>query len=154
MAQIVKGLNKVAEFKGIIRQPRFDEPADISAIPRTQTLETFLSKAKNSELTFERLEFRDPFLVVYSSGTTGPPKCIAHSVGGLIIHAMKEGRLHRELGPESTVLQYTTTGWIMYSITIQGLMFGSRRVLYDGSPFFPKLERFLKLVREQKYTQP
>ncbi|KAF1954166.1 acetoacetate-CoA ligase [Byssothecium circinans] len=152
--EIVAGMKGVSEFKGVVTQPRFPgKPADIGDIPRAMTLEEFLiSTEGNHELKFERVAFRDPFLVVYSSGTTGIPKCIVHSVGGALISNMKEGLLHRQMGPDSTVLQYTTTGWIMYLVSIQCLMYGSRSILYDGSPFIPSPETFLSILEQQHVT--
>jgi acetoacetyl-CoA synthetase len=151
LADIVKGMESISEFQGAVSMPRFDQPVDVSKVPRTQLLSAFLSQAKNEELVFERIAFRDPFLVVYSSGTTGQPKCIVHSVGSVIISSLKEGRLHYEQGPDSTVMQYTTTGWIMYLASIQTMMNGCRCVMYDGSPFLPNITRFVELVGEQKY---
>ncbi|KAF2646719.1 acetoacetate-CoA ligase [Massarina eburnea CBS 473.64] len=152
--EIVVGMKDVSEFKGVVTQPRFPgKPAHIQDIPRAITLDGFLLSAHGKdELVFERVAFRDPFLVVYSSGTTGVPKCIVHSVGGILISAMKEGPLHREMKPDSTVLQYTTTGWIMYLVSIQSLTFGSRSVLYDGSPFIPSPKTFLSILEEQRIT--
>lgn len=152
--EIVAGMEDVSEFKGIIAQPRFPgKPADVTNIPKTMTLERFLESAKgNDELVFERVEFRDPFLVVYSSGTTGVPKCIVHSVGGVLVSNIKEGVLHRQVGPEDTMLQYTTTGWIMYMASIQCLIYGSRAILYDGSPFVPSPKAFLSILEEQRVT--
>ncbi|KAF2276438.1 acetoacetate-CoA ligase [Westerdykella ornata] len=154
MREIVAGMRDVEEFQGMVSQPRFPgKPAGLEGIERTVTLERFLEGARgNHELVFERVDFRDPFLIVYSSGTTGVPKCIVHSVGGVLISVMKEGRLHREWGPETVVLQYTTTGWIMYLASVQALLFGCRTILYDGSPFIPNLTRLLEIVSEQRVT--
>ncbi|KAL2001245.1 hypothetical protein VTN02DRAFT_2070 [Thermoascus thermophilus] len=151
MAEIVKGMEGVDGFQGVVSQPRFGHrPADVSKVPKTQTLANFLSQAKSDRLEFERIDFRDPFLVVYSSGTTGQPKCIVHSVGGVLLNGFKEGSLHRGFGPDSVALQYTTTGWIMYLAAIQTLLVGSRVLLYDGSPFLPDLKMLIKLVAEHK----
>lgn len=108
--EIVAGLKHVAEFKGIVTLPRFPgKPADVNSIPEAVRLDSFLGAAEgNTELKFERVAFRDPFLIVYSSGTTGAPKCIVHSTGGVLLNAAKEGKLHSELRPDSVKLQYTT----------------------------------------------
>jgi acetoacetyl-CoA synthetase len=151
MTDIANGMKDVAEFKGIISVPRFKKPADISNVPRAQTLEQFLSKSIKCSPKFERTAFSDPFFIAYSSGTTGTPKCITHA-GGAILSTFKEGKLHREMGPDSVALQYTTTGWIMYFASVMNLLFGARVVLYDGSPFQPDLTTFIKLLGAQKVT--
>jgi acetoacetyl-CoA synthetase len=108
--EIVEGMSGVKEFEGVVAQPRFPgKPASLEGMPRTVLLDDFV-QAANGDATanFERVAFRDPFLIVYSSGTTGVPKCIVHSTGGVLISAAKEGKLHRDAGPDSVVLQYTT----------------------------------------------
>lgn len=153
MREILNGMKGVAGFRGVISQSRFPgKPADISSIPHCQTWETFISKAPSSTLIFEQLDFSDPMIIVYSSGTTGQPKCIAHSVGGIVLSGWKESTLHRNVDHTSIQLQYTTTGWIMYMSSIQLLLMGARTVMYDGSPFAHDKSNFIRLVGEQKVT--
>ncbi|KAK5056789.1 hypothetical protein LTR84_012321 [Exophiala bonariae] len=153
MKQVMEGMVGIEGFEGIVSQIRFSHsPADISSVPSAQTWTTFISAAKSTVLEFEQCEFADPFLVVYSSGTTGQPKCIVHAIGGVVISAHKEFTLHRDLGPDSRQLQYTTTGWIMYLSSVQALLVGSSIVIYDGSPFTPNLTNFLELVSQEKVT--
>ncbi|KAI9772452.1 MAG: hypothetical protein M1840_000655 [Geoglossum simile] len=152
MSELVKNLDAVAEFQGIISQPRFSTPADIKKVPHCITLSEFLTKAQSDELVFKRIGFRDPFLVVYSSGTTGTPKCIVHSVGGVIMASKKEYHFHSGTDSESVILQYTTTGWIMYPSSVSVMLLGARLVLYDGSPFKPDPLAFIRLIGEQKVT--
>lgn len=154
MAEIVEGMDGIDGFKGLVSMPRWqDRPADVSSVPRTEALSTYLQAGKGDKtLKFTRQAFRAPFLIVYSSGTTGMPKCIVHSAGGVMLNTMKEGRIHRDASPESTVLQYTTTGWIMYLVSCSSMLHGSRAILYDGSPFLPNPQTLLKLLETEGVT--
>lgn len=117
ISQLVAGMHDVPEFEGVVTQPRFRGcPAGIEGLGSTQTLATFLQAAQgNEDLVFERVAFRHPFLIVYSSGTTGVPKCIAHSTGGVLVNVCKESILHKEVTPESVVLQYTTVSPTLFT---------------------------------------
>ncbi|KAH8821873.1 hypothetical protein F5884DRAFT_662201, partial [Xylogone sp. PMI_703] len=81
------------------------------------------------------------------------PKCIVHSVGGALICTAKESILHSEVSPKSVILQYTTTGWIMYLLQIANLFSGAQLILYDGSPFQPNAVAFIKLLAQHKVTK-
>jgi acetoacetyl-CoA synthetase len=158
MLELVAGLKDISELKGLVSMPRWPhKPEDISSVPKCETLASFLSAAKgDTTLKFERIRFRDPFIIVYSSGTTGMPKCIVHCAGGVLLNNKKEANLQGDAllysPDDSCTLQYTTTGWIMYLSSCLGMLNGARAVLYDGSPFQPDLTTFLKLVAEQKVT--
>lgn len=154
MAQVVQGMRDVHEFEGVVTQTRFAERGamDLSSVPRAQTWTSFLAAATSDELVFQTCAFSDPFVIVYSSGTTGQPKCIVHSIGGVVLNGHKEGRLHRAIDEHSTQLQYTTTGWIMYLGSVQALLMGARMITYDGSPFLPNPQNFLQLLQQERVT--
>ncbi|KAK5728250.1 hypothetical protein LTR15_001385 [Elasticomyces elasticus] len=158
IGEIEEGLRGVQEVEGFVSMPRWqDRPADVTNVTRCETLASFLRSANGDKTPrFERGDFRDPFIIVYSSGTTGMPKCIVHSAGGVLLNNRKEAILHRDataLDAEvNCVLQYTTTGWIMYLTSCLAMLNGTRTILFDGSPFQPDLKTFLKLVSDQKVT--
>ncbi|KAF2483322.1 hypothetical protein BDY17DRAFT_251143 [Neohortaea acidophila] len=151
MKELEAGMKGISEFKGLISLPRWQgKAADVSGVPRCETFANLLREAKGDKtLTFERIGFMDPFLIVYSSGTTGMPKCITHAGGAVALNAQKEGNLMRNYGsfePEDLLtLQYTTTGWIMYLASCIAMIAGCRLVFYDGSPFQPDIKTFVKL---------
>ena len=156
MAEIVQGMEGVENFKGIVSMPRFlDKPRDVNGMRNVVALDEFLNKGRGilpEDVDFERVGFQDGFLIVYSSGTTGQPKCIVHGVGGVVMGAWKEGALHREMSHKSTAMQYTTTGWIMYLASVQTLLFGAKLIMYDGSPFIPRVDTFIQLIAQEKVT--
>ena len=89
----------------------------------------------SAELTFERFPFNHPLVIVYSSGTTGPPKCMIHGVGGTLLQHVKEHVLHSDVRDGDRVFYFSTTGWVMWNWLISGLAAGATCLLYDGSPF-------------------
>jgi acetoacetyl-CoA synthetase len=88
-------------------------------------------------LTFQPMGFNDPLCILYSSGTTGKPKCIAHKVGGVLLQHLKELMLHSDVRPGDRVFYFTTCGWMMWNWLVSSLACKAAVVLYDGSPFYP-----------------
>lgn len=102
---------------------------------RVVTLEDFTNAADTLPLHFEQLPFDHPLYIMYSSGTTGVPKCIVHSAGGTLIQQLKELRLHTDIDQNDVLFYFTTCGWMMWNWLVAGLGCGCSIVLYDGSPF-------------------
>ena len=101
---------------------------------------------------YEQLPFDHPLYVVFSSGTTGAPKCIVHRAGGALLQHVKEHRLHAGLGPEDTLFYLTSCGWMMWNWLVSGLATGCILLLYEGSPLHPEAGALWKIAEEEQVT--
>jgi acetoacetyl-CoA synthetase len=108
--------------------------------------------ADAAELSFNRVPFSAPLWVLYSSGTTGLPKAIVQSQGGILLEHLKKMRLHFDLGAEDRLFWFTTTGWMMWNVLVAGLLTEAPVVLYDGNPGYPDLGRLWDLAEEAEVT--
>ncbi|CAM5101078.1 unnamed protein product [Natator depressus] len=136
---VVKGLPDLRKVV-VIPYVSSREVIDISKIPNSVFLEDFLATGKGDQapqLEFEQLPFSHPLFIMYSSGTTGAPKCMVHSAGGTLIQHLKEHILHGNTTSNDVVMYYTTTGWMMWNWLVSALAAGASVVLYDGSPLVP-----------------
>ncbi|MEK4024997.1 acetoacetate--CoA ligase [Sporosarcina sp. FSL W7-1283] len=105
-----------------------------------------------AQFTFEKVPFDHPLQIMYSSGTTGIPKAIVHSHGGILLESYKILTFHANLTPDSRLLFYTTTGWMMFNILTSGLLTGSSIILYDGNPAYPSNGKLWELAEKTKAT--
>ncbi|KSW27826.1 MULTISPECIES: acetoacetate--CoA ligase [unclassified Pseudomonas] len=119
-------------------------PTDYKSVALTTLWNDFYQSGGEPEFT--PVPFAHPLYILYSSGTTGVPKCIVHSTGGVLLQHLKEHALHTDLHSGDVLFYYTTCGWMMWNWLVSGLAVGASLVLYDGSPFHPGPERLMDLV--------
>jgi acetoacetyl-CoA synthetase len=111
------------------------EPMGAAALPRAVTLEAFIAPFAAGDIAYQPVEFNHPLYIVYSSGTTGVPKCIVHGTGGTLLQHLKEHQLQSDVRSGDRLFYFTTLGWMMWNWLVSGLASGATLLLYDGSPF-------------------
>jgi len=121
---------------------------EINAIPEIVNFDDCL--LNDNDLQFESLPFNHPLFIMYSSGTTGKPKCIIHGAGGTLLQHLKEHRLHTNIKKNDRVFFFTTCGWMMWNWLVSALASEATIVLYEGSPFFPDPNHLWKIAEEEK----
>lgn len=109
-----------------------------------------LADQPDASLQFEPMAFNDPLYILYSSGTTGKPKCIVHGIGGTLLQHLKEHQLHCDIKPGERIFYFTTCGWMMWNWLVSALASGATLVLYDGSPFYPDGNVLWDLARDEE----
>ncbi|WP_421217809.1 acetoacetate--CoA ligase [Aeromonas enteropelogenes] len=109
-----------------------------------------LAGQPDAGLQFEPMAFNDPLYILYSSGTTGKPKCIVHGIGGTLLQHLKEHQLHCDIKPGERIFYFTTCGWMMWNWLVSALASGATLVLYDGSPFYPDGNVLWDLARDEE----
>ncbi len=144
LAERIEGLERVVIFPFLADAPVLDEVP--GAIPWSE----FAGLAQ--EIEFASLPFDHPVYVMYSSGTTGKPKCIVHGAGGTLLQHLKEHQLHSDLGRDDRFFFFTTCGWMMWNWLVSGLATGATIVLYDGSPFEPDPGSLWRMVDDEGVT--
>ncbi|OWY38575.1 acetoacetate--CoA ligase [Xenophilus sp. AP218F] len=112
-----------------------DAIAFAAEVPKAIPLDSFIGPHQPAKPVFERLPFNHPLFILYSSGTTGKPKCIVHGAGGTLLQHLKEHQLHADIHSGDHFFYFTTCGWMMWNWLASGLASGAALMLYDGSPF-------------------
>jgi acetoacetyl-CoA synthetase len=128
------------------------ERPDISQIPNAVHYEDFLSRESNLEIKFEQLPFDHPLYIMFSSGTTGKPKCLVQGAGGVLINHLKELILHTDLRRSDRIFYITSCSWMMWNWLLSSLAVGATIVLYDGNPNFPDTGAMWKLIQDEQVT--
>jgi len=148
-AEVARG---IPSLKQVIVVSYTRERPDISKIPHAVHYEDFLSKENNLEIQFEQLPFDHPLYIMFSSGTTGKPKCMVQGAGGVLINHLKELLLHTDLKRSDRIFYITSCSWMMWNWLISSLAVGATIVLYDGNPNYPNAGAMWKLIQDEKVT--
>jgi acetoacetyl-CoA synthetase len=147
--KVAKG---IPSLEKIIVASYVEAKPDISSIPNSARYNDFLSPEKQPEIRFEQLPFNHPVFIMFSSGTTGKPKCMVPGVGGVLINHLKELMLHTDLKRKDTILYITSCSWMMWNWLLSSLAVGATIVLYDGNPNYPDPSAMWKLIQDEKIT--
>lgn len=150
-AQKLSGL--MPSVKRLVVFPYIEEVPDVDLTDQKAVMfKDYLDGFEVQPISFVPVGFNDPVYILFSSGTTGLPKCILHSVGGALLQHLKEHKLHNDIRPGDRLLYFTTCGWMMWNWQASALASEATLVLYDGSPFFPDGYRLSDIVVAEKVT--
>jgi len=149
IANILKDLPSIEK---IVVVPYTENEPDVHVVPNAVIYSDFRSHVSGLTVAFEQLPFDHPLYIMYSSGTTGLPKCMVQSSGGILIHHIKELMLHTDLKREDTIFYFTTCGWMMWNWLVSSLAIGATLVLYDGNPFHPSPDVLWQMAQDEKVT--
>ena len=148
-AEIAKGIPSIEK---VIISSYMEEKPDISNIPNSVYFNDFLSQESGLEIQFEQLPFDHPVFIMFSSGTTGKPKCLVQGAGGILLNQLKELVLQSDLKKEDVHFFITTCSWMMWNWMLTSLATGNTLILYDGNPNYPDPGAMWKLVQDEKVT--
>src|SRR5262245_44560506 len=137
LAKVAEFLPELPTVEKVVVLPYVGGRPEPGALPKAVGLEDFVAGQPAGEIEFGALPFDHPLYIMYSSGTTGVPKCIVHGAGGTLLQHLKEHVLHSDARPSDRLFYFTTCGWMMWNWLVSGLAAGATLLLYDGSPFHP-----------------
>lgn len=149
----VQGIcERINSIEQLVITPLVNSSPNLEALPQAVLIDNFIPDVEPEDLEFEQLPFHHPLYILYSSGTTGVPKCIVHSAGGALLQHLKEHQLHTDLKPEDVFFFYSTCGWMMWNWLVSGLASEATLVLYDGSPFYPGPATLIDMAEEESIS--
>jgi acetoacetyl-CoA synthetase len=143
---------RITSIERVIVVPYRSESPDSSHVPRSTRYDAFLAEGEGRSPAFARLPFDHPLFIMYSSGTTGLPKCMVHGAGGTLLQHQKEHVLHCDLTREDRVFYFTTCGWMMWNWLVSALAVGSTVVLYDGAPLLRRRPILWEMADAERLT--
>ncbi|MCL6578021.1 MAG: acetoacetate--CoA ligase [Candidatus Bathyarchaeota archaeon] len=152
LANVERIAKEIPSLKKVVVASFTEDKPDISNIPHSVHYDAFLSEEKHPQIRFEQLPSEHPVYIMFSSGTTGKPKCMVQGAGGILINHLKELMLHTDLKREDTIMYITSCSWMMWNWLLSSLAVGATIVLYDGNPCYPDVDAMWRLVQNEQIT--
>jgi acetoacetyl-CoA synthetase len=151
LERISEILKELPSIERVIVVPYTDPSPDPGRVRNGVLFDDFLA-GDGGELHFEQVPANQPLYIMYSSGTTGVPKCLVHGVVGTLLQHIKELALHTDVKREDTIFYFTTCGWMMWNWLVSSLALGARVHLYDGNPFYPDAGAMWQMAQDEGIT--
>ncbi len=151
--KLAEVVGRLPEVEVVLLIDYIDKAGEIARrIPKAVTLEAFMGAHAPAPIAFAQLPFDHPLYILFSSGTTGVPKCIVHRAGGVLLKHLSEQQLHCDLKDSDRLFYFTTCGWMMWNWLVSGLATGATLLLYDGSPAFPDETALFDFAQDEAMT--
>ncbi|MCA3105500.1 MAG: acetoacetate--CoA ligase [Rhodocyclaceae bacterium] len=152
MPRVAEVVSRLPSVHRTVIIPYTRRDPDLAGIPGAVDVHDFMAPFQQAKLSFEQLPFDHPLFIMFSSGTTGVPKCIVHGAGGTLLQHLKEHQLHVDLHPTDRLFYFTTCGWMMWNWLATGLASGATLMLFDGSPFYPRGNVLFDFAQDEGMT--
>ncbi len=152
LERIADILKELPSIEKVVVVPYTHQAPNIADVPKAILYHDYIAPESDLDIAFAQLPFDHPLYIMYSSGTTGLPKCMVQSAGGILIHHLKELMLHTDLKRQDTIFYFTTCGWMMWNWLASSLAVGATLVLFDGNPFHPQPGALWEMAQDEKVT--
>ncbi len=152
ISRVTEIIRNLPSIEKVVVVPYTESEPDISGLRNAVYYKNFRAPESGLKIKFEQLPFEHPLYIMFTSGTTGLPKCMVQSAGGILIHHLKELILHTNLKREDTIFYFTTCGWMMWNWLVSSLGVGAKLLLFDGNPFYPDPGVLWRTAQEEGVT--